>query len=165
MIAFIVRVGVPPKLMEISAMPLLMKRAVITGSLIGGMKETQEVLDFCGKHNITSDIENIPATPDSIKKAYERTLKADVKYRFVLDILHDFEWLHRLPGPHRKKSSRKRPASYSHFLISHPSHTIITCASLSSREVTWRMVFIFSASMIEQLWAVVSFDVDFEPLS
>ena len=89
----IFRIGAPAKPMEINALPLLMKRPVITGSLIGGMKETQEMLDFCGKHNITSDIENIPATPESIKKAYERTLKADVKYRFVLDILDAFKWV------------------------------------------------------------------------
>ena len=90
------RVGAPPKPLEINAMALLSKRPVVTGSMIGGMKETQEMLDFCDKHNITSDIENIPATPDSIKTAFDRTLKSDVKYRFVLDMLHAFKWIYRL---------------------------------------------------------------------
>jgi alcohol dehydrogenase (NADP+) len=85
------RVGAPPKPMEIGAMALISKRPVITGSLIGGLKETQEMLDFCGKHNITSEIENIPATPDSIKTAFDRTMKSDVKYRFVLDMLNAFK--------------------------------------------------------------------------
>jgi uncharacterized zinc-type alcohol dehydrogenase-like protein len=68
-----------------------MKRPTITGSSIGGMKETQEMLDFCGKHGITCDIEKIDTTPETIKVAYDRTMKADVKYRFVLDILHAFK--------------------------------------------------------------------------
>jgi uncharacterized zinc-type alcohol dehydrogenase-like protein len=53
------------------------------GSLVGGIPETQAMLDHCGKHGITSDIEMI--TPDQINQAYERTLKGDVKYRFVID--------------------------------------------------------------------------------
>jgi uncharacterized zinc-type alcohol dehydrogenase-like protein len=53
------------------------------GSLIGGLPETQEMLDHCGKHNIVSDIEMID--PDQINQAYERVLKSDVKYRFVID--------------------------------------------------------------------------------
>ncbi|CAF1395524.1 unnamed protein product [Adineta steineri] len=84
-------VGAPTKPLEIGAFTLLMKRPTITGSLIGGMKETQEMLDFCGKHNITCDIEKIEATPETIKTAYDRTVKADVKYRFVLDILNAFK--------------------------------------------------------------------------
>jgi uncharacterized zinc-type alcohol dehydrogenase-like protein len=68
-----------------------MKQPTITGRAIGGMKETQEMLDFCGKHNIVCDIENIQATPETIEKAYERTTKADIKYRFVLDILNAFK--------------------------------------------------------------------------
>ena len=87
------RVGAPPQPMEIHAMSLLSKRPRLSGSLIGGMKETQEMLDFCGKHNITSDIERIDASPSSIKTAFERTLKSDVKYRFVLDMLHAFKWV------------------------------------------------------------------------
>ena len=55
------------------------------------MKETQEMLDFCGKHGITCDIEKIEATPETIKVAYDRTIKSDVKYRFVLDILNAFK--------------------------------------------------------------------------
>lgn len=63
---------------------LVFKRRSVAGSLIGGIKETQEMLDFCGKHNITSDIEMIKI--DQINEAYERMLKSDVKYRFVIDI-------------------------------------------------------------------------------
>ena len=60
-----------------------MKRRRIAGSAIGGIRETQEMLDFCGRHNIACDIEVIPAS--KINKAYERMLKGDVKYRFVID--------------------------------------------------------------------------------
>jgi uncharacterized zinc-type alcohol dehydrogenase-like protein len=63
---------------------LIMKRRRIAGSLIGGFAETQEMLDFCGQHGITSDIELIPM--QQINQAYERMLKSDVKYRFVVDI-------------------------------------------------------------------------------
>ncbi|VEA70417.1 Uncharacterized zinc-type alcohol dehydrogenase-like protein YahK [Serratia rubidaea] len=63
---------------------LILKRRRIAGSLIGGIAETQEMLDFCGQHGITSDIELIPM--QQINDAYERMLKSDVKYRFVVDI-------------------------------------------------------------------------------
>ena len=63
---------------------LIMHRRSIAGSLIGGIRETQEMLDFCAKHGITADIEMIRA--DEINTAYERMLKGDVKYRFVMDI-------------------------------------------------------------------------------
>jgi len=63
---------------------LIFKRRNIAGSIIGGLKETQEMLDFCAKHHITSDIEIIPI--QKINEAYERMLKSDVKYRFVIDI-------------------------------------------------------------------------------
>lgn len=63
---------------------LIMKRRRLAGSLIGGIAETQEMLDFCGQHGITSDIELIPM--QKINDAYERMLKSDVKYRFVVDI-------------------------------------------------------------------------------
>jgi uncharacterized zinc-type alcohol dehydrogenase-like protein len=63
---------------------LLFKRRRIAGSIIGGIKETQEMLDFCGKHNIVCDIEMIPM--QKINEAYERMLKSDVKYRFVIDL-------------------------------------------------------------------------------
>jgi uncharacterized zinc-type alcohol dehydrogenase-like protein len=63
---------------------LIFKRRRLAGSLIGGIKETQEMLDFCAEHNITSDIELIPI--QQINQAYERVLKSDVKYRFVIDL-------------------------------------------------------------------------------
>jgi uncharacterized zinc-type alcohol dehydrogenase-like protein len=61
-----------------------MKRRRLAGSLIGGIAETQEMLDFCGQHGITADIELIKA--DAVNDAYERMLKSDVKYRFVIDL-------------------------------------------------------------------------------
>jgi uncharacterized zinc-type alcohol dehydrogenase-like protein len=66
-----------------SVMPLVFRRRSIAGSLIGGIRETQEMLDFCAEHNIVSDIEMIPI--QKINEAYERMLKSDVKYRFVID--------------------------------------------------------------------------------
>src|SRR5690606_34306815 len=63
---------------------LIMKRRSLAGSLIGGIVETQEMLDFCADHDIVADIEMI--RPDEINEAYERMLKGDVKYRFVMDI-------------------------------------------------------------------------------
>jgi uncharacterized zinc-type alcohol dehydrogenase-like protein len=63
---------------------LILKRRRLAGSLIGGIAETQEMLDFCGKHGITSDIEMIKM--QDINNAYERMLKSDVKYRFVIDL-------------------------------------------------------------------------------
>jgi len=91
MIWDVFRVGAPPKPIEIPTFVLIFKRPIISGSLIGGMKETQEMLDFCGKHGITCDIEKIDATPEGISIAYERTIKSDVKYRFVLDMLNAFK--------------------------------------------------------------------------
>ncbi len=79
-----VLVGAPEKPLPVSAFPLLMRRRSLSGSLIGGLPETQEMLDFCGKHNITSDVEMIRM--DQINTAYERMLKSDVKYRFVIDM-------------------------------------------------------------------------------
>lgn len=64
--------------------PMIMGRKSIAGSLIGGIAETQELLDFCGKHNITSDVEVIKI--QDINEAYDRMLKSDVKYRFVIDM-------------------------------------------------------------------------------
>lgn len=64
--------------------PMIMGRKSVAGSLIGGIAETQELLDFCGKHNITSDVEVI--NMQNINEAYERMLKSDVKYRFVIDM-------------------------------------------------------------------------------
>ncbi len=77
------QVGLPSEPMAVSLFPLVMKRINFSGSLIGGIKETQEMLDFCAKHNIVSDIELISA--DKINEAYDRVVKSDVKYRFVID--------------------------------------------------------------------------------
>jgi uncharacterized zinc-type alcohol dehydrogenase-like protein len=77
-------VGAPEKPLPVAAFSLIMGRKSLSGSLIGGIAETQEMLDFCGKHNITSDIEMIRM--DQINEAYERMLKSDVKYRFVIDM-------------------------------------------------------------------------------
>ncbi len=77
-------VGAPEKPMTISAFSLIFGRRSLSGSLIGGIAETQEMLDFCGQHNITSDVEVISA--DQINEAYERLLKGDVKYRFTIDM-------------------------------------------------------------------------------
>ena len=63
---------------------MIFGRKNFDGSLIGGIRETQEMLDFCGEHNITSDIELIPI--QNINEAYERLIKSDVKYRFVIDM-------------------------------------------------------------------------------
>jgi uncharacterized zinc-type alcohol dehydrogenase-like protein len=76
-------VGAPEKPLPVSAFNLLMGRHRLSGSAIGGIRETQEMLDFCGEHNITSDIELIPI--QKINEAYDRLLKQDVKYRFVID--------------------------------------------------------------------------------
>ncbi|MEI9896913.1 MAG: NAD(P)-dependent alcohol dehydrogenase [Chthoniobacter sp.] len=80
----LVLVGAPEKPLPVAAFSLLVKRRQLAGSLIGGIAETQEMLDFCGEHNITSDIEMIPI--QKINEAYERVLKSDVKYRFVIDM-------------------------------------------------------------------------------
>ena len=77
-------VGVPEKPTPVSSFALIGGRRSLAGSLIGGIKETQEMLDFCGKHNIVCDIEVIPA--EKINEAYERVLKSDVRYRFVIDM-------------------------------------------------------------------------------
>ncbi len=77
-------VGAPEQPLPVAAFPLLMRRRSLSGSLIGGLPETQEMLDFCGRHDLTSDIELIRM--DQINEAYERMLKSDVKYRFVIDM-------------------------------------------------------------------------------
>jgi alcohol dehydrogenase (NADP+) len=77
-------VGAPEKPLPVSSFALIMGRKSLSGSLIGGLAETQEMLDFCGEHNIASDIEMIRM--DQINEAYERMLKSDVKYRFVIDM-------------------------------------------------------------------------------
>ncbi|GAO00049.1 alcohol dehydrogenase [Komagataeibacter xylinus NBRC 13693] len=79
-----VQVGAPEQPLPVSVFSLLMKRRSFAGSLIGGIPETQEMLDFCGRHNITADIEMIRM--DEIETAYARMLRSDVKYRFVIDM-------------------------------------------------------------------------------
>ena len=76
-------VGIPPEEVSFKMGPLIKGRRVLAGSLIGGIKETQDMLNFCGRHGITCDIELI--TADKIDKAYDRTVASDVKYRFVID--------------------------------------------------------------------------------
>lgn len=77
-------VGIPEDEVPINAFSLIKSRLSVSGSMIGGIKETQEMLDFCGKHNIAADIELIPI--QKVNEAYERMLKSDVRYRFVIDI-------------------------------------------------------------------------------
>jgi uncharacterized zinc-type alcohol dehydrogenase-like protein len=77
-------VGLPEKQHAIAAFSLTGGRHSLAGSQIGGIQETQEMLDFCGQHNITSDIEVLPI--QNVNEAYERVLKSDVRYRFVIDL-------------------------------------------------------------------------------
>lgn len=77
-------VGAPETPLPVSAFSLIFGRHSLSGSLIGGIKETQEMLDFCGKNNITADVEVIPI--QRINEAYDRLLKSDVKYRFSIDM-------------------------------------------------------------------------------
>jgi uncharacterized zinc-type alcohol dehydrogenase-like protein len=77
-------VGAPEKPLPVSAFGLIMGRRSLSGSPIGGIAETQEMLDFCGQHNITADVEVIPI--QKVNEAYERLLKSDVKYRFSIDM-------------------------------------------------------------------------------
>jgi alcohol dehydrogenase (NADP+) len=77
-------VGAPSEPLPLDVAGLLFGRKKVAGSLIGGIRETQEMLDFCGEHNVTADIEMIGA--QQIDQAYDRLLKNDVKYRFVIDL-------------------------------------------------------------------------------
>jgi len=77
-------VGAPEKPLPVSAFGLIMGRRSLSGSPIGGIAETQEMLDFCGQHNITAEVEVIPI--QKINEAYERLLRSDVKYRFSIDM-------------------------------------------------------------------------------
>jgi alcohol dehydrogenase (NADP+) len=77
-------VGAPDKPHAVAAFSLIFKRRSLSGSNIGGIAETQEMLDFCGKHNITADVEVIPI--QKVNEAYERMSRADVKYRFSIDM-------------------------------------------------------------------------------
>jgi uncharacterized zinc-type alcohol dehydrogenase-like protein len=80
----ITMVGAPEKPLPVSVFGLIFGRRSLSGSPIGGLPETQEMLDFCGKHNITADVEVIPI--QKVDEAYERLLKSDVKYRFSIDM-------------------------------------------------------------------------------
>lgn len=77
-------VGIPPEPIHLNGFALLGQNRTLTGSNIGGIEETQEMLDYCAEHNIVSDVEVIRM--DYINEAYERVLKSDVKYRFVIDV-------------------------------------------------------------------------------
>src|SRR5205085_1940336 len=77
-------VGAPAEPLHVPAFTLIMGRRRLAGSAIGGIAETQEMLDFCGKHNITADVEVIPI--QKVNEAYDRLLKSDVKYRFSIDM-------------------------------------------------------------------------------
>jgi alcohol dehydrogenase (NADP+) len=77
-------VGAPPKPLGVSAFALIFGNRSLSGSAIGGLPETQQMLDFCGAHNITADVEVIPV--QKVNEAYERLLKSDVKYRFSIDM-------------------------------------------------------------------------------
>jgi uncharacterized zinc-type alcohol dehydrogenase-like protein len=80
----ITMVGAPDKPLPVSVFGLILQRRSFSGSPIGGIAETQEMLDFCGQHNITADVEVIPI--QKINEAYERMVKSDVKYRFSIDM-------------------------------------------------------------------------------
>jgi uncharacterized zinc-type alcohol dehydrogenase-like protein len=78
-----VELGIPEHPMEVPAFALALMRRSLTGSNIGGIAETQEMLNFCAEHNLTPEIEVIE--PDYVNEAYERVLASDVRYRFVID--------------------------------------------------------------------------------
>lgn len=82
--ASLVVVGIPDRPLSIHPFPLVAMRRNYSGSLIGGIKETQEMLNFCSQHHITPEIEVIP--PQKVNEAYERVIKSDVRYRFVMDM-------------------------------------------------------------------------------
>jgi len=77
-------VGAPPQPIPVSVMPLIFGRRSIAGSAIGGIAETQEMLDLCGRHGLVAEIETIPI--QKVNEAYERVLQSDVRYRFVIDM-------------------------------------------------------------------------------
>ena len=80
----LVQLGMPTEPLSVAAMALCVGRKRLTSSMIGGLRETQEMLDFCAAHNIGCDIESIAI--QQVNEAYERVLRNDVKYRFVIDL-------------------------------------------------------------------------------
>jgi uncharacterized zinc-type alcohol dehydrogenase-like protein len=79
-----VMVGLPEKDVPVGTFSLTAKRTSLAGSQIGGIRETQEMLDFCSKHGVACDIEVVPI--QQVNEAFERVLKSDVRYRFVIDM-------------------------------------------------------------------------------
>jgi len=79
-----VLVGIPEKTVPVAAIPLVFRRRTLAGSMIGSLRETQEMLDFCGRHGITCDIELTPI--QKVNECWERILRSDVRYRFVIDM-------------------------------------------------------------------------------
>ena len=77
-------VGLPEVPLKLSAFSTVVNRRSLAGSAIGGMKETQEMLDYCAEHDIVSEIEMVNV--DKLDEAYDRVVKSDVKYRFVIDM-------------------------------------------------------------------------------
>jgi len=84
-----VLVGLPESAISIGAFSLTSARCSLAGSAIGGIRETQEMLDFCSRHNIACDIELIPI--HKVNEAYERVVRSDVRYRFVIDIVNSLK--------------------------------------------------------------------------
>ncbi|MFL6506846.1 MAG: NAD(P)-dependent alcohol dehydrogenase, partial [Nitrososphaeraceae archaeon] len=82
-------VGLPQKQMQIGAFSLTIARRSLAGSVIGGIRETQEMLDFCSKNNIACDIELVPI--QKVNEAYQRVLDSDVRYRFVIDVTNSLK--------------------------------------------------------------------------
>jgi uncharacterized zinc-type alcohol dehydrogenase-like protein len=80
----LILVGAPEQPLSVGAFPLLLKRRRLAGSMIGGIPETQEMLDFCAERNCPADVEVIPI--QQVNEAYERMLRGDVRYRFVIDM-------------------------------------------------------------------------------
>lgn len=79
----LVGIGIPTEPMSVRAGSLAAGRKILTGSMIGGIPETQEMLEFCARHGVTAEIEMIAA--DKINEAYDRVVNSDVRYRFVID--------------------------------------------------------------------------------
>ncbi len=82
-------VGVPPEPLSVAAFGLILRRRRLAGSLIGGIRETQEMLNYCAEHGIVCDIETVAI--QQVNEAYERTIKGDVRYRFVIDLASLYE--------------------------------------------------------------------------